>query len=125
MQNTLSQPKPGENYLIWSIKIVSGVLIIAILVIHLLVNHLLAPNGLLSHAEVVAYYRNYPIVPIMEGFFLVFVVVHSLIGLRSIILDLHPKPAFLKVLDFLFVCIGVFATVYGIWLLFAILKFGL
>lgn len=125
MQNTLSQPKPGESYLLWLIKIVSGVLILAVLIIHFLVNHLFAPNGLLSHAEVVAYYRNYPIVPIMEGFFLVFVVAHSLIGSRSIILDLRPSPALLKVLDYLFIAVGLFATAYGIWLLFAVINFGL
>ncbi len=125
MQNAISQPKAGESYLLWLIKILSGVLILAILIIHFLVNHLFAPNGLLSHSEVVDYYRNFLIVPIMEGFFLLFVVAHSLIGTRSIILDLHPKPAVLRVVDVLLVGIGIFASVYGIWLLFAVLNFGL
>ncbi|MEW6178730.1 MAG: hypothetical protein AB1522_02270 [Chloroflexota bacterium] len=125
MQNTLSQPKAGESYLLWLVKIVSGVLIFAVLIIHFLVNHLLAPNGLLSHAEVVEYYRNYPIVPVMEGFFLLFVIAHSLIGTRSIILDLRPSAGLLKVLDILFIALGLFATGYGIWLLFAVINFGL
>ncbi|MEW6650453.1 MAG: hypothetical protein AB1453_09710, partial [Chloroflexota bacterium] len=67
MQNTVTRPKPGESYLLWLIKIFSGVLILAILIIHFLVNHLFAPDGLLSHREVVEYLRNYPIVPFMEG----------------------------------------------------------
>lgn len=125
MQNTLAQPKAGESYLLWLIKIISGVLIFALLIIHFLVNHLLAPNGLLSHAEVVEYYRNYPIVPVMEGFFLMFVIAHSLIGTRSIILDLRPSTGILKVLDIFFIALGLFATGYGIWLLFAVVNYGL
>jgi len=124
MQNAISRPKAGEGYLLWFIKIVSGLLILIILLIHFLVNHYLAPQGLLSHAEVVAYYRNYPIVPIMEGCFLVFVVVHSLIGTRSIILDLNPKQGIMRVIDALLVIIGAGAIVYGIWLLFAVLNWG-
>ena len=124
MQNTISQPKAGESYLLWFIKIVSGLLIVVILFIHFLVNHYLAPEGLLSHAEVVAYYRNYPIVPIMEGFFLVFVVSHSLIGTRSILLDLNPKKAVMRIIDALLVLIGLVATGYGIWLLFAVINWG-
>lgn len=124
MQNAISRPKAGEGYLLWFIKIVSGLLILIILLIHFLVNHYLAPQGLLSHAEVVAYYRNYPIVPIMEGCFLVFVVVHSLIGTRSIILDLNLKQGIMRVIDALLVIIGAGAIVYGIWLLFAVLNWG-
>ncbi len=125
MQNAISRPKSGEGYLLWLIKIMSGVLILAILIIHFLVNHLFAPDGLLSHAEVVAYFRNYPFVPFMEGFFLLFVVAHSLIGTRSIILDLHPKPSVLRVVEIILVIIGIVASVYGIWLLFAVINFGL
>jgi succinate dehydrogenase hydrophobic anchor subunit len=124
MQNTISRPKAGEGYLLWFIKIVSGLLILLILLIHFLVNHYLAPQGLLTHSEVVAYYRNYPIVPIMEGFFLVFVVVHSLIGTRSIILDLNLKRGVMRVIDALLVVVGVVAISYGIWLLFAVLNWS-
>jgi succinate dehydrogenase / fumarate reductase membrane anchor subunit len=70
------------------LKIFSGGLVLVLLVVHFLVNHYLAPEGLLSHAEVVQYYQN-PIVPIMEGIFLFVVLSHALIGLRGIIMDLN------------------------------------
>jgi succinate dehydrogenase / fumarate reductase membrane anchor subunit len=121
MQNSNTLPKPGESTWLWLIKIITGVLIIGILVLHFIVNHYLGPEGLLTFDEILQYYRNYPIVPIMEGFFLVFVVSHSLIGVRSIILDLNPSRQFLRVLDVILVVIGVVSIVYGIWLLGAIL----
>lgn len=125
MQNApLSAPKPGEGALLWTLKIFSGVLILFILILHFLVNHYWAPNGLLSHAEVVAYYQNYPIVPFMEGFFLIFVVVHSLLGVRSIALDLRPAPRVLRGLDVLLLAIGLIASGYGIWLLIRVTGWG-
>lgn len=117
MTNTTS--KPTENVWLWLLKITSGVLILVILVIHLIVNHFTAPSGLLSYAEVVAYYQN-PLIPIMEGFFLVFVVVHSLLGLRSILLDLKPSRTLLSVIDSVLTLFGAAAIIYGIFLLLAV-----
>lgn len=114
-----TSPKPTENAFLWLTKIISGVLIIVILILHLIVNHFTAPNGLLSYAEVVAYYQN-PLIPIMEGFFLIFVVTHSLIGLRSILLDLKPTRSAMNIIDGGLTLFGLVAIVYGIWLLFAI-----
>lgn len=124
MLDAKSAPKPGESSWLWLIKVFSGLLIIVILIIHFLVNHLFASEGLLDHAAVVAYYRNYPIVPIMEGFFLIFVVSHSLIGTRSIILDTNPSRPVMRVIDWILVLIGVVSITYGIWLLFAIMGQG-
>lgn len=121
MQATQSGPKPGESSFLWLIKILTGLLIIAILIIHFIVNHFLAPEGLLSFNDVLNYYRNYPIVPIMEGFFLVFVVSHSLIGMRSIFLDLNLGKSTRQVIDVVLIVAGVVAIVYGLWLIGAIL----
>lgn len=112
---------PTETAWLWLLKIISGVLIVVILIIHLIVNHFFAPNGLLSHAEVVAYYQN-PLIPIMEGFFLIFVVIHSLVGLRSIFLDLNPSPSLLRVTDGLLTLFGAGAILYGLWLLLSIVR---
>jgi succinate dehydrogenase/fumarate reductase cytochrome b subunit len=121
MMNTRSTPKPGETTWLWMLKIFSGLLILVILIIHFLVNHFLAPEGLLSFEEIIAYYQNFPIVPIMEGFFVVFVVSHSLLGVRSIVLDLNPSKRTSQIVDVILVGIGVVSVVYGIWLLTAIL----
>ncbi len=110
--NTASTPKSGENVWIWLIKILTGPLLFVLLGIHLIVNHLLGKEGVLRYAEVVAYYKN-PIIPIMEILFLATVVTHSLIGLRSIILDLKPSRSTLKILDLLFLLAGISAFIYG------------
>lgn len=111
--------KPSENAWLWLLKIASGILVIIILIIHLIVNHFTAPNGLLSWAEVVEYYQN-PLIPIMEGVFLIFVVVHSLTGLRSILLDLKPSRSLMSIIDGALTLFGAGIIIYGIWLLIAI-----
>lgn len=106
----------NESVAIWSFKIITGLIIIVLLGVHFVVNHLVAPGGLLTYSDVVQYYQN-PVIPIMEGFFLVFVVAHCLLGIRSIILDLNPAPTLLLWVNWLLVIIGVAAIAYGIWLL--------
>ena len=123
---TKSVPKSGEGMWLWLIKIVSGVLIILLLLLHFIVNHTgvisITKNGLLTHEGVVQYYAN-PIIPTIEILFLIFVISHSLLGLRSILLDLKPSRSALNIINWLCVVIGVVATVYGIWLVFKILSF--
>ena len=107
----------------WLAKIITGLLIIVILVIHFIVNHLEAETGLLSYADVVKYYQN-PVIVVMEIAFLIFVVSHALMGVRSVILDLKPSRSFLRVLDGVFVLAGAGAMVYGIWLALTIASRG-
>ncbi len=114
-----SVPKPREGAWLWLFKIVAGLFIVILLGVHFVINHLVAPTGLLTYADVVAYYKV-PIVPIMEGFFLVFVISHALVGLRSILLDLNPSDRLLKAVDILFWLAGAGFSLYGIWLLIEI-----
>lgn len=123
MQTAQSVPKSGEGSWLWLAKIVSGVLIFVLIGVHLTVNHFVAEGGLLTYADVVAYLSN-PIIPIMEGTFLVFVVSHSLLGLRSILLDLKPGRGLLKVVDWVLSIVGIVSVVYGIWLLQVIVARG-
>lgn len=116
-------PNSTENAWLWLLKVVSGVLIVVVLILHLFVNHMFAPEGLLSHAEVVAYYQN-PLIPIMEGFFLIFVVLHSLLGVRSILLDLRPSRAWLRAADVVLILVGITAIAYGLWILRAVVAHG-
>lgn len=116
---TLTVPRPYETTLIWLAKIVTGVLVFALLLLHLVVNHLVAAGGLLTYADVLAYYAN-PIIPVIEGFFLVFVVSHALLGVRGIALDLNPTARFVRVLDAILWIIGVTAVGYGVWLLWVV-----
>ena len=117
MNSSISTPRPKarEGAGLWLFKLFAGVLIIALLFVHFIVNHLAAPSGLLSYADVVAYYQN-PWIVAMEITFLVFVVSHALVGLRSILLDLNPSDGVLRLADITFVVLGIAAVIYGIWL---------
>lgn len=110
-----SNPKQQEGTWLWLIKIVAGLLIVVILGIHFWVNHLVAPGGLLSYADVLAYYQN-PAIIVMEVLFLVFVVSHALLGLRSIILDLNPTKTMLRWVNRGLLLLGTLAILYGTWL---------
>lgn len=114
--NFTSKPKTNEGTTLWLVKIILGGLVIAFLVLHFIVNHLVAPGGLLNYQAVLDYY-SHPIVPIIEGIFLVVVIAHCLLGVRSVILDLNPSRIVLKILDIVFVLGGSAAVGYGIWLL--------
>lgn len=114
IQNT-SAPRSGENSWLWLVKIVTGPLLIVLILVHFIVNHFIGQNGLLTYADVVAYYSN-PLIPLMEILFLATVVTHSLSGLRGIILDLKPSRGVLTAVDWLLALVGVAAISYGAWL---------
>ena len=112
----LAAGKPNENTWIWLAKIVTGVLVIVLILIHVVVNHLVVQGGLLTYAQVIAYVST-PGIALLETCFLIVVVTHSLIGTRSIVLDLGPSPKVVKVLDIFLVILGTTAVVYGVWLM--------
>jgi len=116
-------PRSGEGAGLWFLKILTGFLVIVVLMIHLIVNHLIVEGGLLTYADVVRYYQN-PIIPIMEIAFLIFVVTHALMGLRSVLLDLHPANNVLRLINYGLVVLGVGSIAYGIWLVLVIVGRG-
>ncbi len=123
MIETPSVPKPRENVWLWLYKIVAGGIIVILLGVHFIINHLAAPQGLLTYQDVLRYY-TIPIVPIMEIAFLLFVISHALVGLRSIILDLNPPGKLLRVIDIIFIAAGIVFSAYGIWLVLLIVQRG-
>ncbi len=123
MLNDTAVRKSGENVWLWLTKLLTGVGIVVLLLVHLVVNHFAAEGGHLTHADVVEYYTN-PWIVLMEAVFLLFVVSHSLIGMRSILLDLRPSRGLLRLADGAFLVIGVVSTIYGLWLLQAVVALG-
>lgn len=119
----ISAPRSGETTWLWLLKITTGPLLVILLGIHLVVNHFTAQGGLLTYADVVAYYQN-PIIPIMEILFLASVVTHSLTGLRGILLDLKPARSALRIIDAVLVIAGVGVVIYGTWLALVIASKG-
>ncbi len=123
MDLTQSTPKSGEGAGLWLLKIITGALVVTLLIVHLIVNHFTAPGGLLNYHEVAVYLSN-PWIALMESSFLVIVVTHALLGLRSIILDLKPSRAVMGFVNWGFSLLGVFSVVYGIWLIRVIVVRG-
>jgi succinate dehydrogenase hydrophobic anchor subunit len=111
-----AKPKNNEDVWLWLIKIIAGLMVFVVLGVHLVINHTVAPGGLLTYQDVIDYYQV-PIVPIMEFFFLVVVITHSLLGLRSIILDLNPAQKIRQVVDIILALLGAGGMIYGTWLL--------
>lgn len=118
-----SNAKKFEGTGRWLIKIIAGLLIVVLLGIHFVVNHLVAPGGLLTYADVVRYYQN-RIIVVMEITFLIVVVTHSFLGVRSILLDLNPSRRVLKWIDAGLLVSGALAVSYGIWLALTIASRG-
>jgi succinate dehydrogenase hydrophobic anchor subunit len=114
MDKTLT-PKRLEGSGRWLVKIIAGLFIVIFLGIHFVVNHLVAPGGLLTYADVVAYYQH-PAIVAMEISFLVVVISHAFLGLRSILLDLNPSVVILRVANILLFLVGIAAIIYGAWL---------
>jgi succinate dehydrogenase / fumarate reductase membrane anchor subunit len=119
----ISCPRKGETAGLWFTKLITGPLLIILLFIHMIVNHLVAEGGLMTYNDVIAYF-NHPIVVVMEMLFVITVVIHSLLGMRSIILDLNPTRAVLSVVNWVLGLVGVGAIVYGLWLALAIAAQG-
>ena len=115
MNNSLSPPKSGQNTRLWFLKMVTGLVIVLVLSVHLIVNHYLPKGGLMRYEDVIAYFSN-PLVVLMEIIFLVTVVPHALIGVRSIILDLNPSKGSMRWINWILVLVGATAIIYGIWL---------
>jgi succinate dehydrogenase hydrophobic anchor subunit len=121
-QSQATQASSGTSWL-WFLKQVSGPFILIIIIVHFIVNHLIGEGGLLSYDQIVNYYKIW-IVPIMEGLFLILVVGHSLLGLRSILMDLQPSRGLTRLINWAFLAFGLVVIVYGIWLIGKITQVG-
>jgi succinate dehydrogenase / fumarate reductase membrane anchor subunit len=107
------QTKKNEKSILWMLKQLSGVLVFILIFVHLIVNHFVSPNGLLSYQDVVRYLAN-PGIAVMEITFLIVVTAHSLMGVRSVILDFNPSDKAISIIDKVFIIVGIAAVIYGI-----------
>ncbi len=115
MIGNTSRPKNNEGVGLWLLKIAAGLLVLVVLGIHFVINHAVAPGGLLTYEDVIQYYKV-PVVPVMEILFLVVVVTHALLGVRSILLDLSLVQKIHRIIDGILLVLGAIAIVYGAWL---------
>jgi succinate dehydrogenase / fumarate reductase membrane anchor subunit len=120
---TKSVQKPNEGTGLWLVKVILGIFIIVLLVVHLIVNHYIGEGALLTWQNVVDYFSN-PWIVFMEITFLFVVVSHSLIGMRSILLDLNPACGTMKIVDWFLFIFGTGSIIYGVWLALKIASFS-
>ena len=118
-----SVQKPDEGTGLWLVKVILGFFIIVLLTVHFIVNHYIGEGALLTWQNVVDYFSN-PWIVFMEITFLLVVVSHSLIGMRSIILDLNPARGTMKIIDWFLIILGTGSILYGIWLALKIASFS-
>ncbi len=120
MMESGSVPKQGETTFLWLVKIITGPILLIVAFTHLIVNHYIGSlGGLQTYGDVVAYYKS-GLILAMEAIFLLTVLIHSLIGLRGIILDLKPGIGVLRLINWAFVLLGLGFGAYGIWLLIVV-----
>jgi succinate dehydrogenase / fumarate reductase, membrane anchor subunit len=121
---SITPARPQENVWAWLIKIATGPLLVILILVHLVVNHFVgSQGGLMTYADVVAYFSN-PLIVAMEILFLIAAVVHSLLGLRAVLLDLQPSAGTVQLINWGFALVGVVSIVYGIWLALTIAGFS-
>lgn len=106
---------------LWMIQVVTGVVLMLLLGLHLVANHT-GPEGILTHREVVRRLQD-PAIATVEVAFLVVVVLHAVLGMRSVLQDYVPArrmPAVRTALNLL----GILAVLYGVGLTVAVQRFG-
>ncbi len=108
-----TQPKNSTGTVRWLAQAGLGILLVILLGTHIIVNHWVAPQGLLSHADVIRYYKV-PGIAWMEIFFLIVVTAHCLLGLHSILFDLNLPSNIKTGLTWLLIILGVTIVLYGI-----------
>lgn len=115
MMKTDQEPK-FETFKLWWLKMITGPLLIILLGIHLIVNHYMGSmDGLMNYADVKRYFSQ-PIIPIIEFSLASVVIVHALLGLRSIILDLNWSASKQRKTDLGLLLIGAAMIGYALWL---------
>ena len=129
MANILSDKKrnnaraTGPAGAIWLVQAFSGFLLVALLALHMIAHHFVVEGGLRNFEQVIDYISN-PAIFGITIFFLIVVTIHSLLGLRAIVLDMSLSPGTVRIVDWVFVVVGIAAVVYGIWLEITIINYG-
>lgn len=103
----------------WLVQAISGILLVALLGIHMVVHHFVVEGGLRDFQQVMDYVAN-PIVMVMEILFVIFAIIHALLGVRSILIDLRPSAGAMRVIEWGLRVVALVAISYGIYLAVAL-----
>ncbi len=102
----------------WRITTLTGLGLLVLLAVHMVANHFVVKSigGLRDYRQVLAYIAN-PVIFTIESLFLLFVTVHAMLGLRSVLLDLDPSPRLHRWIDRGLAVLGLVTLAYGSFLI--------
>lgn len=104
---------------LWLIQAFSGLILVILLGTHMIAHHYIVEGGLRDYQQVLDYVSN-PVVFTIEVLFVIFGVVHGLLGIRSIVTDMRPSARKLRVVNWILTLIGAITITYGIYLAVAL-----
>jgi succinate dehydrogenase hydrophobic anchor subunit len=111
-------PRPARTARDWRITTFTGVALLGLLLVHMIGHHFVVDEvgGLRSYDQVLDYVAH-PVIFTIESFFLLFVTVHAMLGLRGVLLDLDPTPRLRRAIDGGAVVLGLATLAYGYFLI--------
>ncbi|MGZ8579739.1 MAG: hypothetical protein ACXWW9_00470 [Actinomycetota bacterium] len=98
----------------WRWTAITGVSLLVLVTIHMIAHHFVVDEvgGLRTYQHVLEYIST-PIIFVIEGVFLVVVTVHSMLGVRSVLLDFGLSERRRRLLERGLVALGIVTVVYG------------
>lgn len=103
----------------WLVQAISGIFLVGLLGVHMIAHHFVVEGGLRDYQQVLDYVSN-PVVLVLEILFVIFAVVHALLGVKAIITDLRPSAGTLRAVEWILRVVGLIAIGYGLYLAFAL-----
>jgi succinate dehydrogenase / fumarate reductase membrane anchor subunit len=104
---------------LWLVQAFSGLLLVGLLGVHMIAHHFIVEGGLRDYQQVLDYVSN-PVVFTLEVLFVIFGVIHALLGVQSIITDLRLSARTLRAVEWILRIVGLIAIGYGIYLAVAL-----
>lgn len=110
--------RPARSVREWRLTALTGIALLILVTVHMVANHFVVEEvgGLRTYHQVLEYIGN-PVIFTIESFFLLFVTLHSMLGLRSVLLDLDPGPSLRRWMDVGLVVLGLATIGYGFFLI--------
>jgi succinate dehydrogenase hydrophobic anchor subunit len=102
----------------WRVTALTGVALLVLVMVHMVAHHFVVEEvgGLRDYGRVLEYISN-PVIITVEAFFLLFVTIHALLGVRGVLFDLDPSPATRRWIDRALVVLGLATLAYGYFLI--------
>jgi succinate dehydrogenase hydrophobic anchor subunit len=100
--------------LIWRVTAYSGVGLLVLITVHMVAHHFVVEGtgGLRTYEQVLDYVAS-PVILLVELLFLVFVTVHAMLGLRSVLFDLATGDRARGWISRGLLALGVVTVAYG------------